>query len=61
VVEDEQLHFRGNIFSLDGKEYLTTEKKVELKNASTLGIVSANEVLLNGGKKIAEAIRNAAK
>lgn len=55
------VHFKGNIFSLDGKEHVETEKKVEIKNASSLGTEAANEVLANGGKQIAEAIRNATK
>ena len=61
TMKNETVHFKGNIFSLDGKEHVETEKKVEIKNASMLGVEAANEVLANGGKQIAEAIRNATK
>jgi hypothetical protein len=55
------VHFKGNIFSLNGIDYLSTEKKVGIKNALSLGIEAGNEVLVNGGSKIVEAIRNATK
>lgn len=61
TVKNGTVHFRGNIFSPDGKEHVETEKKVEIKNAATLGIEAANEILTNGGKPIVEAIRNATK
>jgi hydroxymethylbilane synthase len=61
IVEDSDVFFKGNIFSPDGKEHAETEKKAEMTDALALGITAANEVLSHGGKKIAEAIRNAAK
>jgi hydroxymethylbilane synthase len=59
IIEDGSVYFKGNIFSPDGKEHVEAEKKVELKNASAIGIEAGNEVLANGGNKIVEAIRNA--
>ena len=35
------------------------KRKPQIKNALSLGIEAGNEVLLNGGKQITEAIRNA--
>jgi hydroxymethylbilane synthase len=61
IIEDHTVFFKGNIFSRDGKEHAGTEKKSHKENASTLGVEAAQEVLSNGGKKIAEAIRNAGK
>jgi hydroxymethylbilane synthase len=61
IVEDDTVYFKGNIFSLDGKDFAGTEKKEQIENASTLGVEAGNEVLANGGHKIVEAIRNAAK
>lgn len=62
-VQNNILHFKGNIFSLDGKQKAETEKAVPfaLNNPQlhTLGTDAAKEVLANGGKTIAEAIRNA--
>ena len=59
VVNNDVVYFKGNIFSLDGKEHVNVERNAEIKNASSLGIEAANEVLLNGGKKIVDAIHNA--
>jgi hydroxymethylbilane synthase len=59
VVDNDYVHFKGSIFSLDGKEHVDIEKKTEIKNALSLGIEAGNEVLSNGGKQITEAIRNA--
>jgi hydroxymethylbilane synthase len=61
VVDNDYVHFKGSIFSLDGKEHVEIEKKAEIENASALGIKAGNEVLLNGGKQITEAIRNVGK
>ncbi|HRH48054.1 MAG TPA: hydroxymethylbilane synthase [Panacibacter sp.] len=55
------IHFRGNIFSLDGKEKTEIEKKVSIENAVNSGAEAAAELLNNGGRKISEAIRNAKK
>jgi hydroxymethylbilane synthase len=61
VVEDGDVYFRGNIFSLDGKEHAGTASRSEIRYAATLGVDAAKEVLSDGGKQIAEAIRNAGK
>jgi hydroxymethylbilane synthase len=61
VVSNSRIHFKGNIFSLTGRAHVATEKKIEIKNASLLGVEAANEVLANGGKQIVDAIHNAAK
>jgi len=55
------VHFRGNIFSLDGKEKTEIEKKISIENAVNSGVEAAAELLNNGGRKISEAIRNAKK
>ena len=57
--KNDELHFRGNIFSLDGKEKIEIEKHSSINDASTLGINAANELLKKGAKKIVESIRNA--
>src|SRR5439155_19085527 len=38
VVDDNVVYFKGNIFSLDGKEHVEIERKIEIKNAFSLGI-----------------------
>ena len=57
-LQDQHIHFRGNIFSLDGKEKVEIEQLVPVADAPEFGMVAANALLQNGGKAIADAIRN---
>ena len=59
VINNDQLLFRGNILSLDGKEKAEIESEVPLSKAEGLGERSARTLLENGGQKIIESIRNA--
>lgn len=54
-----QVHFEGNILSLDGKEKASIEKTVPINNSNNLGVIAAKELLENGGQVIADQIRNA--
>jgi hydroxymethylbilane synthase len=58
-IKNGELHFRGSILSLDGKEKADIEKRVPAGNTADLGRIAAEELLLNGGQKIADAIRHA--
>lgn len=58
-IENEQLHFRGNILSMDGREKIDIEKTVGLTESDGLGIKAAEELLLKGGEEIARDIRHA--
>lgn len=53
-----QVHFEGNILSLDGKEKATIEKTIAINNSNNLGSSAAKELLANGGQVIADQIRN---
>ncbi|CAN5620617.1 hydroxymethylbilane synthase [soil metagenome] len=59
MIEYNNIHFRGNIFSLDGKEFIETASVVELNNAFTLGAEAAKDLFNKGADKITTAIRNA--
>ena len=61
VEEEKFIHFQGNILSLDGSEKVEIEKKVEVSSAERLGVIAANELLREGGKAIADSIKNAAE
>jgi len=61
VIKKGMLHFKGNILSLDGKEKVEIEKNMLLQDAEGLGKTAAEELLINGGKKIADSIRDAGK
>ena len=60
-IKNGNIFFRGNIFSTDGKEKAEIEKTVEITNAEGFGKKAAEELLLNGGKKIADSIRDEGK
>lgn len=57
-MKDDEIHFRGNIFSLDGKQKAEYEAMVSTPEAVHLGDEAAEEILANGGKAIADSIRN---
>ena len=60
-IEEDELFFRGNIFSLDGSKKAEIEKVIPTEIAAHIGKLAAEELLINGGQLIADEIRNAAK
>ncbi len=58
-IKNDMIVFTGNILSLDGKEKAELNKTVSINDAIDLGTLAAKELLHNGGKEIAEQIRNA--
>ena len=59
-MKNNKVSFRGNIFSLDGKEKVEVEMLVTTDAINT-GILAATELLNKGAKSIVETIRNASK
>ena len=55
----DKIIFKGNILSLDGKDKAEVNKTISINDANDLGKTAAQELLNNGGKEIAESIRNA--
>lgn len=60
-IQNDQLIFKGNILSVDGKQRVDVERTAAISDAANLGYEAAQEILSNGGQAIAEAIRNEAK
>jgi hydroxymethylbilane synthase len=60
-IEEDELFFRGNIFSLDGRKKVEIEKVLPIDTIANLGKWAAEELLSNGGQEIADEIRNATK
>lgn len=56
VIEDDII-FKGALFSLDGKNKVLVEKTVPIQDWKKLGYFSAQEILAQGGKEIMEVIR----
>ena len=59
VEKENNIHFKGNILSLDGSKKVEIEKSTVAENGAELGKIAAKELLANGGKTIAEEIRHA--
>ncbi|TMU54935.1 hydroxymethylbilane synthase [Flagellimonas algicola] len=57
-MENENVQFKGVLFSLDGRQKLQIEKTVSLASAKELGQKCAKEILQKGGDKLMEEIRN---
>lgn len=60
-IKKEKVHFSGNILSLDGKEKAEISYTVERSLVDELGKTAAEKLLTEGGKEIADKIRNAGK
>jgi hydroxymethylbilane synthase len=58
TIVNDQVHFEGNILSLDGKEKAAIEKTIAIDNSNNLGSTAAKELLENGGQVIADQIRH---
>jgi hydroxymethylbilane synthase len=58
-IVDGQVHFEGNILSLDGKEKASIEKTIAINSNNNPGVIAAKELLENGGQSIADKIQNA--
>jgi hydroxymethylbilane synthase len=58
IQKEQNIHFRGNILSLDGKEKVEVEYTVPKLQSFNLGKLAAQELLANGGDTIIAKIRN---
>jgi len=58
-IKNDKIIFKGNILSLDGKEKAEVNKTISINEANNFGKIAAQDLLNNGGKDIAEFIRNA--
>lgn len=57
TLEDNNLHFKGVLLSLDGKEKITIDKTILSKDYKGFGKACALEVLENGGKEMMVEIK----
>lgn len=60
-INNNEVVFKGNILSIDGKQKAEIERKTAIDKANHLGKEAAEELLNKGGQQIAEDIRNAGK
>ncbi|MDT0675301.1 hydroxymethylbilane synthase [Autumnicola musiva] len=52
TVEDEIVHFKGSLFSLDGSRKYEVEKEVPISEIQGFGSKCAEEILNNGGREL---------
>lgn len=57
VIHENELHFSGALFSLDGRQSVSIERVVSLDTVSGIGELFAKELLDQGGAEIMKALR----
>ncbi len=57
VFLEDEIVFKGVLFSVDGKQKIEIEKTVPLQEWKKLGFTSAQEILENGGEELMTAIK----
>ncbi|MVT11595.1 hydroxymethylbilane synthase [Chitinophaga tropicalis] len=60
-IENETVHFSGELCSLDGQQMFSVMEQAPLEQAGLIGKAAAEKVLSEGGDKIVAQIRNAIK
>ena len=58
---DDTMHFKGALFSLDGKQKFEIEKTVPISEWKKLGFFAAKEILENGGAALMTELRSQLK
>ena len=61
VFVEDDIVFKGVLFSLDGKQKIQVEKTVPMQDWKKLGFYCAQEILENGGAELMIAIKNTLK
>ena len=56
-IKNGQVHFQGNILSVDGKQKAAIEKTITREAATGAGTLFAKELLASGGQAIADSIQ----
>ncbi|MDD5150989.1 MAG: hydroxymethylbilane synthase [Flavobacterium sp.] len=60
-INSNEIHFVGNLFSIDGKEKLEIERTISLDNWTGFGKECANEILEKGGAGLMKTIKESLK
>jgi hydroxymethylbilane synthase len=60
-IDNNEIHFVGNLLSIDGKEKLEIEKSISLDNWTDFGKDCANEILEKGGVALMKSIKEILK
>ena len=60
-INNNEIHFVGNLFSIDGKEKLEIERTISSDNWTDFGKECANEILEKGGATLMKSIKESLK
>jgi len=60
-INNNKIHFVGNLFSIDGKEKLEIERTISLDNWTDFGKDCADEILKKGGAELMKTIKESLK
>ena len=58
-ITGDELHFRGEILSLDGQQKASLDTKIQLDQAFNYGKTAADQILAQGGQAIVDAMKHA--
>ena len=58
IIKNNKVYFKGILSALDGSIKVEVEKSASIEEASNLGMLSAQEVLANGGAELMKAIKS---
>lgn len=61
TIHQEEVFFKGNLLSTDGKQNLSVESNMPINQSFDLGRRCAEQILRNGGQAIVEEIQNGGK
>ncbi|SDK75516.1 hydroxymethylbilane synthase [Salinimicrobium catena] len=61
VIEDEKIHFKGALFSIDGSQKLEVEKSIPVSENKGFGKACAEEILASGGAELMKQIKDSIK
>lgn len=57
TINGDEIHFEGNLLSLDGTQKYSVQKTVTIEESTGLGQLCAKELLNNGGRELMEEIK----
>jgi hydroxymethylbilane synthase len=60
-IKNNEIHFVGNLFSINGKEKIEIERTISLDNWTDFGKECANEILEKGGATLMKSIKESLK
>lgn len=61
VIKDDEIHFKGILLSIDGREKLYTEKTIPVGESKGFGKACADELLKEGGDRLMRSIKDAVR